>query len=98
MYTQLSELVDKMNEHTVLDFAPHVVVFDMVENYFLKKFNKDDLLEFPMNMLENRIKYIYLESFPEADKQLLEDFSSEVIFYLTFRLSKQGRFGPIIKN
>ena len=98
MYKKLSELVDKMNGHTVLEFAPHVVVFEMVENFFLKKFNTNDLLDFPINMLENQIRRIYLQSFPNADAELLENFSSEVVFYLTFRLSEQGKSGPIIKN
>ena len=87
MYKKLSELVNKMNGHTVLEFAPHVVVFEMVENFFLKKFNTNDLLDFPINMLENQIRRIYLQSFPNADAELFRKFfkRSCIFSYLDYR-------------
>jgi hypothetical protein len=94
-YQQIKEIVNRMNEHTVLEYHPQEVVTDLVENFFFKKYTSENLLETPVKDVETAVKKLYLNTFPKADKDLLQSFADDVVFYMAFRLTKQGGFGPL---
>lgn len=91
MLQPLSEVVGRMNEHTILDWQPQAVVADIVENFWMKKYSERQLLNTTVETLEEASKYIYRKSRPLAKEDLLNDFASDVVFHLAYRLSNQGR-------
>lgn len=84
-------LVESMEENEILAYITQPVVVDVVENFLLKKFNRPQLLDWPLNLLEDSIKRMYINSYPESagDYVFLQSFADDVIFYISARLSKQ---------
>jgi hypothetical protein len=90
-FTVLKDLVEYTEENEILAYITQSVVVDVVENFFMKTFTESQLLDYPLNILENSIKRMYINSYPEAidDEVLLKGFADDVIFYLCAKLAKQ---------
>jgi hypothetical protein len=94
-YEIMREIVENMNEYTVLDYNPQKVVVDIVENFFFAKVPKETIIDTPIDAVETVAKDTYLKSYPTVEETLLQAFADDVIFYMAFRLSKQGGFGSL---
>lgn len=88
----IEEIVENLNEHTIMEYQPQPVIIDFVSNFWLKHFDTKQLLAFPVDSLEEYCKETYLKSHPQADPNSLENFASDTVFHLSFRLTKQGRW------
>lgn len=88
----IGEIVENLDEHTIMEYKPQPVIIDFVSNFWLKNFKTKKLLSFPIDSLEEYCKETFLKSNPLADQDSLENFASDTIFHLSFKLSKQGRW------
>ena len=59
-------LVECMEENEMLAYISQPVVVDVIENFLLKKFNRSQLLDWPLNLLEDSIKRMYINFYPES--------------------------------
>lgn len=89
----ISELVDKMNTHTILEYQPQEVIVDFAENYWMDISRETgySLLNVPIKFIETKSKEVYSKQFPDADRKLLKNFTADVVFHIAFKLSNQGR-------
>jgi hypothetical protein len=92
MLKTIHEIVENLNEHTIMEYKPQPVIIDFVSNFWLKHFDTKTLLDFPVDSLEEYCKETYLKSHPQADESSMENFATDTVFHLSFRLSKQGRW------
>jgi hypothetical protein len=90
-FTTVIDIVEDMEENEILAYITQPVVVDVVENFFMKKFSRPQLLNYPLNLLEDSIKRMYINSYPESagDYTFLQSFADDVIFYLCAKLSNQ---------
>jgi hypothetical protein len=86
------EIVENINEHTIMNYEPQPVIIDFVSNFWLKHFDTKTMLEFPIDSFEAYCKETFLKQHPEASENSLDNFASDTVFHLSFRLSKQGRW------
>lgn len=87
----IGTLVNKMNEHTIIEYSPQLVVTDVVDNFWLKRYEEKILLALSITTVEDVTKGLYRKTHPNAEEELLKNFAADVTFHLVFRLSEQGR-------
>jgi hypothetical protein len=88
----IGEIVANLNEQPIMEYKPKPTIVDFVANFWLKHFDTKQLLSFPVDSFEEYCKETLLKSQPDLSEESLNNFASDTVFHLSFRLSKQGRW------
>lgn len=83
--------IEKMMEHTILEYNPQPVVVDIVKNFWMKHFSPNELRRLQVNEIEKKTKKIYLKAYPKTHEQILSNFASDVVFHLVYELVEHAK-------
>lgn len=88
----IGEIVETIDENTIMNYKPQSVIVDYVKNFWLKNWTTDVLKSGEVFAVESAAKASFMNIYPDADKETLDNFASDTVFHLAFKLSKQGRW------
>lgn len=88
----IGEIVENIDENKIIEYKPQNVIVDYVKNFWLKNWTTEVLKDGEIFAVESAAKASFMNSYPDADQETLDNFASDTVFHLAFKLSKQGRW------